>query len=339
MKTGHPENRLAEPTIARRVGLLVELRCETSGTRESRDRWGPAECAGPSEGAGRDHLPPRTPEETAGRRHPPQEKPPGGAGVTGARCGRVDRSARVCGMFLGFRCGAPPHRRDAMRGAVMMCRGGVAVRRKGSAGRASSPAGRSGPGCGPAGTRTSGPGLDDSGLTPLTCAFSRDPALWADGSVGTPAGRGGTAARPVRSAGARRAGVLARMGRGHVVGAGGPAARRLVGAGGCHRRTARVLGGPLVPAAQAPGGERRHPRMGVYAGSGALLGFCLLPALGAIPGFVAGIYLSERLRLGRPDAAKAATRTAMRSGGSSVLAELFACLLVAGAWVGVVFGG
>ncbi|WP_371575610.1 DUF456 domain-containing protein [Streptomyces sp. NBC_01314] len=81
------------------------------------------------------------------------------------------------------------------------------------------------------------------------------------------------------------------------------------------------------------------PRMGVYAGSGALLGFCLLPALGAIPGFVAGIYLSERLRLGRPDAAKAATRTAMRSGGSSVLAELFACLLVAGAWVGVVFGG
>lgn len=51
------------------------------------------------------------------------------------------------------------------------------------------------------------------------------------------------------------------------------------------------------------------------------------------------IYLSERLRLGRHDAAKDATRRAMRSGGSSVLAELFACLLVAGAWVGVVFGG
>lgn len=81
------------------------------------------------------------------------------------------------------------------------------------------------------------------------------------------------------------------------------------------------------------------PRMGVYAGSGALLGFVLLPVLGAIPGFVGGIYLSERLRLGRHGAAKAATRTAMRSGGSSVLAELFACLLVAGAWVGVVFGG
>ncbi|MDX2599967.1 DUF456 domain-containing protein [Streptomyces caniscabiei] len=81
------------------------------------------------------------------------------------------------------------------------------------------------------------------------------------------------------------------------------------------------------------------PRMGVYAGAGAFLGFVLVPVLGAIPGFVGGIYLSERLRLGHPGAARAATRTAMRSGGSSVLAELFACLLVTGAWVGVVFGG
>lgn len=79
--------------------------------------------------------------------------------------------------------------------------------------------------------------------------------------------------------------------------------------------------------------------MGVYAGVGAFLGFVLLPVLGAIPGFIGGIYLSERLRLGHHGAAKAATRTAMRSGGSSVLAELFACLLVAGGWVGVVFGG
>ena len=40
-------------------------------------------------------------------------------------------------------------------------------------------------------------------------------------------------------------------------------------------------------------------RMGVYAGAGAFLGFFLIPVLGAIPGFMAGIYLSERLRLGR----------------------------------------
>ncbi|MCC9705298.1 DUF456 domain-containing protein [Streptomyces sp. MNU76] len=81
------------------------------------------------------------------------------------------------------------------------------------------------------------------------------------------------------------------------------------------------------------------PRMGVYAGAGAFLGFVLVPVLGAIPGFVGGIYLSERLRLGHPGAARAATRTAMRSGGSSVLVELLACLLVTGAWVGTVFGG
>lgn len=80
------------------------------------------------------------------------------------------------------------------------------------------------------------------------------------------------------------------------------------------------------------------PRMAVYAGVGALLGFVLVPVLGAIPGFVGGIYLSERLRLGRHRDAAAAVRTAMRSGGSSVLAELFACLLIAGAWVGAVLG-
>jgi uncharacterized protein YqgC (DUF456 family) len=81
------------------------------------------------------------------------------------------------------------------------------------------------------------------------------------------------------------------------------------------------------------------PRMGVYAGVGAFLGFFLVPVLGAIPGFMAGIYLSERLRLGRHGEARAALRTAMRSGGSSVLAELFTCLLIMGAWLGAVLWG
>lgn len=81
------------------------------------------------------------------------------------------------------------------------------------------------------------------------------------------------------------------------------------------------------------------PRMGVYAGLGALLGFVLLPVLGAIPGFMAGIYVCERRRLGRHGEAMTALRTAMREGGSSVLAELFTCLLIAGAWVGAVLWG
>ncbi|MER6263392.1 DUF456 domain-containing protein [Streptomyces sp. NPDC059688] len=75
------------------------------------------------------------------------------------------------------------------------------------------------------------------------------------------------------------------------------------------------------------------PRMGVYAGAGALLGFVLLPVVGAVPGFLAGVYLHERLRLGGHAEAVAAVRTTMRAGGSSVLAELFACLLTAGGWL------
>jgi uncharacterized protein YqgC (DUF456 family) len=81
------------------------------------------------------------------------------------------------------------------------------------------------------------------------------------------------------------------------------------------------------------------PRMAVYAGTGAFLGFFLPPVLGAIPGFMAGIYLCERLRLGRHGEARAALRRAMRSGGSSVLTELFTCQLIAAAWLGAVIWG
>ncbi|WP_133914495.1 DUF456 domain-containing protein [Streptomyces sp. NBC_00582] len=81
------------------------------------------------------------------------------------------------------------------------------------------------------------------------------------------------------------------------------------------------------------------PRMAVYAGVGALLGFFLVPVLGAIPGFMGGVYLCERLRLGRHGEARAALRRAMRSGGSSVCTELFTCLLIMGAWLGAVLWG
>lgn len=80
-------------------------------------------------------------------------------------------------------------------------------------------------------------------------------------------------------------------------------------------------------------------RMAAYAGAGSFFGFFLIPVLGAIPGFMAGIYIEERLRLGRHGEAMAALRTAMRSGGSSVLTELFTCELIAGAWVGAVIWG
>ncbi|GAA2445739.1 DUF456 domain-containing protein [Streptomyces lavendulocolor] len=80
-------------------------------------------------------------------------------------------------------------------------------------------------------------------------------------------------------------------------------------------------------------------RMVVYAGVGALVGFILLPVVGAVPGYVGGIYLCERLRLGGHGPAMASTRTVMRAVGTSVLVELFACLLIVGSWVGAVLAG
>ncbi|MFD9728482.1 DUF456 domain-containing protein [Streptomyces sp. NPDC059072] len=77
-------------------------------------------------------------------------------------------------------------------------------------------------------------------------------------------------------------------------------------------------------------------RMAVFAGAGALLGFVLVPVVGSIPGFVGGVYLCERLRLGTHGEAWASVRAVMRAVGTSVLVELFACLLVVGAWVGAV---
>ncbi|MEU0198274.1 MULTISPECIES: DUF456 domain-containing protein [unclassified Streptomyces] len=87
---------------------------------------------------------------------------------------------------------------------------------------------------------------------------------------------------------------------------------------------------------RASGANRR---MLAYAGAGSTLGFVLLPVLGAIPGFLAGIYVYERLRLGRHTDAVAALRTVMRAGGSSILAELFTCQLIAATWVGAAFWG
>ncbi|MGW4031396.1 DUF456 domain-containing protein [Streptomyces sp. NPDC004838] len=80
-------------------------------------------------------------------------------------------------------------------------------------------------------------------------------------------------------------------------------------------------------------------RMAAFAGVGAIVGFFAVPVIGAIPGFVGGIYLCERQRLGGHGQAAASTRTAMRGAGTSVLVELFACLLVMGAWMGAVIWG
>jgi uncharacterized protein len=75
------------------------------------------------------------------------------------------------------------------------------------------------------------------------------------------------------------------------------------------------------------------------AGGAAVVGFFVIPLVGAVIGFVAGIYGVERHRLGSHGGARTSTRTAMRNVGLGVLIDLFACLLVTGAWLGAVLLG
>jgi uncharacterized protein YqgC (DUF456 family) len=74
-------------------------------------------------------------------------------------------------------------------------------------------------------------------------------------------------------------------------------------------------------------------------GAVSITGFFLVPVVGGVIGFVAGIYGAERVRLGSHGNAWTSTRTAMRAVGLAVLIELFACLLVVGAWAGAVVWG
>lgn len=94
----------------------------------------------------------------------------------------------------------------------------------------------------------------------------------------------------------------------------------------------------LLPARsmQAAGVSRRAL---LTAGAVAIAGFFLLPVIGAPIGFLGGLYVFERVRLGSHGGAWSATRTAMRAIGLGILVELLACLLVAGAWLGAVLAG
>jgi hypothetical protein len=88
--------------------------------------------------------------------------------------------------------------------------------------------------------------------------------------------------------------------------------------------------------------ERRLREAGVPRRSvvlGGLLGvagFFVVPVVGLFLGFVAGVYLSERQRLGQPQAARRATGLALRAVGVSILIELAGTLVAALAWLGVV---
>lgn len=84
---------------------------------------------------------------------------------------------------------------------------------------------------------------------------------------------------------------------------------------------------------------RRMRDAGVPRGSivvGAVLGivgFFVIPVVGLFVGFVVGIYLAERVRLPGHAEAWPATVHALKAVGLSILIELLAGLLIAGAWL------
>lgn len=73
----------------------------------------------------------------------------------------------------------------------------------------------------------------------------------------------------------------------------------------------------------------------VLGGLLALVGFFVIPVVGLVLGFVAGVYLSERQRLGEHAAAWRGTILAAKAAGVSVLVELAGALLAAATWLGV----
>jgi len=68
----------------------------------------------------------------------------------------------------------------------------------------------------------------------------------------------------------------------------------------------------------------------------AVVGFFVVPVVGAVVGFIGGVYGAERLRLKTHAAAWPSTVRALEAVGLSVLIELVAGLLIGTAWLATV---
>ncbi|QBR90923.1 DUF456 domain-containing protein [Nocardioides euryhalodurans] len=74
------------------------------------------------------------------------------------------------------------------------------------------------------------------------------------------------------------------------------------------------------------------PTVTIWTGAGlGVIGFFVIPVVGLFLGFVLGVYLAERARVG--DAARTSTTAALRAVGLSILIELTSGVLAAAAWV------
>jgi uncharacterized protein YqgC (DUF456 family) len=98
-----------------------------------------------------------------------------------------------------------------------------------------------------------------------------------------------------------------------------------------------VIGGAQVVKLLVPGRRLRAAgvhRRSIFAGVVlAAVGFFLVPVVGFFIGFPLGVYLAERLRLGHHASARDSTREALRAMGLSIVIELSATVLAAGAWL------
>jgi uncharacterized protein len=64
-----------------------------------------------------------------------------------------------------------------------------------------------------------------------------------------------------------------------------------------------------------------------------VVGFFVIPVVGAVLGYLGGVYGAERLRLGSHAAAWPSTVHALRAAGLSILIELVAGLLIFASWL------
>ena len=101
-----------------------------------------------------------------------------------------------------------------------------------------------------------------------------------------------------------------------------------------------AIGGAQVVKVLVPGRRLRDagvPRQSIFAGLlVAVIGFFVIPVVGFFIGFPLGVYLEERRRLGGHASAWGSTREALRAMGLSIVIELAATVVAAGAWLAAV---
>jgi uncharacterized protein YqgC (DUF456 family) len=101
-----------------------------------------------------------------------------------------------------------------------------------------------------------------------------------------------------------------------------------------------VIGGAQLLKLLVPGRRLRDagvPRQSILAGLAlGAVGFFVIPVVGFFLGFPLGVYLEELRRRGRHASAWRSTIEALRAMGLSILIELSATVLAAGAWLAAV---